>query len=51
MGAAVLSATLDATCLVLTYGVSRVDALLEAKVALEAVQGKVIGAVAIGLPG
>jgi tyrosine-protein kinase Etk/Wzc len=49
--AAVLSATLDATCLVLTYGVSRVDALLEAKAALESVQGKVIGAVVIGLPG
>jgi tyrosine-protein kinase Etk/Wzc len=49
--AAVLSATLDATCLVLTYGVSRVDALLEAKVTLEAVQGKIIGAVVIGLPG
>jgi capsular exopolysaccharide synthesis family protein len=49
--AAVLSATLDATCLILTYGVSRVDALLEAKVALEAVQGKIIGAVVIGLPG
>jgi capsular exopolysaccharide synthesis family protein len=49
--AAVLSATLDATCLVLTCGVSRVDALLEAKTALEAVQGKIIGAVVIGLPG
>jgi capsular exopolysaccharide synthesis family protein len=49
--AAVLSATLDATCLILTYGVSRVDALLEAKVALEAVQGNIIGAVVVGLPG
>jgi capsular exopolysaccharide synthesis family protein len=48
--AAVLSATLDATCLVLTCSVSRVDALLEAKAALEAVQGKIIGAVVIDLP-
>jgi capsular exopolysaccharide synthesis family protein len=46
--AAVLSAKLDATCLILTYGFSRVEAIIEAKFALEAVQGKVIGAVFTG---
>ena len=43
--AAVLSSKVDVTCLVLTFGVSRIEAIIEAKAALEAVQGKVIGAV------
>jgi capsular exopolysaccharide synthesis family protein len=43
--AAVLSAKVDATCLVLIGGVSRLEAISEAKAALEAVHGKVIGAI------
>ena len=43
--AAVLSSKVDATCLVLTFGVSHIEAVIEAKAALEAVQGKVIGTV------
>jgi capsular exopolysaccharide synthesis family protein len=43
--AAVLSTKVDATCLVLTCGVSRLEAISEAKATLEAVQGKVIGAI------
>jgi capsular exopolysaccharide synthesis family protein len=43
--AVVLSAKVDATCLVLTCDVSRLEVILEAKAALEAVQGKVIGAI------
>ena len=43
--AAVLSSKVDATCLVLTSGVSRVDAALEAKNVLEAVHANVIGAI------
>jgi Mrp family chromosome partitioning ATPase len=43
--AAVLCAKVDATCLVLTCGVSRQAASYEAKAALEAVQGKVVGAI------
>jgi capsular exopolysaccharide synthesis family protein len=46
--AAVLSTKVDATCLVLTYGVSRLESTLEAKAALEAVQSKVLGAVLTG---
>jgi capsular exopolysaccharide synthesis family protein len=41
--AAVLSAKLDATCLILTYGTSRIEAVVEAKATLEAVHGNVIG--------
>jgi capsular exopolysaccharide synthesis family protein len=43
--AAVLGHRADATCLVLTCGVSRLDTILEAKNALEAVQAKVAGAI------
>jgi Mrp family chromosome partitioning ATPase len=46
--AALLSTKVDATCLVLTCGVSRLEAALEARAALEAVQGKVIGAILTG---
>jgi capsular exopolysaccharide synthesis family protein len=47
--AAVLSTKVDATCLVLTCGVSRLESVMEAKAVLEAVQGNVIGAVLTGL--
>jgi len=43
--AAVLGSKVDATCLVLTSGVSHVDTILEAKDVLEAVQANVIGAI------
>jgi Mrp family chromosome partitioning ATPase len=43
--AAVLGSKVDATCLVLTSGVSRMEAILEAKNVLEAVQANVIGAI------
>jgi len=43
--AAVLGSKVDATCLVLTSGVSHIEAVLEAKNVLEAVQANVIGAV------
>ncbi len=43
--AAVLGNKADATCLVLTCGVSRLDTILEAKQALEAVQARVTGAI------
>jgi capsular exopolysaccharide synthesis family protein len=43
--AAVLGSKVDATCLVLTSGVSRLDTILEAKNVLEAVQANVIGAI------
>src|SRR5262249_10085602 len=43
--AAVLGSKVDATCLVLTSGVSRIETILEAKNALEAVQANVIGAI------
>jgi tyrosine-protein kinase Etk/Wzc len=45
--AAVLGSRVDATCLVLTYGVSRIESIVEARSALEAVQGKVVGAILI----
>jgi capsular exopolysaccharide synthesis family protein len=47
--AAVLSAKVDAICLVVTHSVSRIEAITEAKAVLEAVQGKVIGAILTGL--
>ena len=43
--AAVLGSKVDATCLVLTAGVSRIDTILEATNVLEAVQANVIGAI------
>ena len=43
--AAVLGSKVDATCLVLTSGVSRIETILEAKNVLEAVQANVIGAI------
>jgi capsular exopolysaccharide synthesis family protein len=43
--AAVLGSKVDATCLVLTSGVSRMETMLEAKNVLEAVQANVIGAI------
>ena len=43
--AAVLGSKVDATCLVMTSGVSRMDANFEAKNVLEAVQASVIGAI------
>jgi len=43
--AAVLGSKVDATCLVLTSGVSRIEIVLEAKNILEAVQANVIGAI------
>jgi capsular exopolysaccharide synthesis family protein len=43
--AALLGSRVDATCLVLTCGVSHLEALEEARAALEAVQAKVIGAI------
>jgi capsular exopolysaccharide synthesis family protein len=43
--AAVLGSKVDATCLVLTSGVSRLETILEAKNVLEAVQANVIGAI------
>jgi hypothetical protein len=45
----VLSGKVEATCLVLICGVSRLDAIDEAKTALEAVQANVIGAILIGV--
>jgi hypothetical protein len=45
--AAVLGSKVDATCLVLTSGVTRMDAILEAKDVLEAVQANVIGAMLV----
>jgi Mrp family chromosome partitioning ATPase len=47
--AAVLSGKVEATCLVLTRGVSRLDAIGKAKTALEAVQANVIGAILVGV--
>jgi capsular exopolysaccharide synthesis family protein len=46
--AAVLGSKVDATCLVLTSGVSRIDDILEAKNVLETVQANVIGAILMG---
>ena len=43
--AAVLGSKVDATCLVLTSGISRMDTILEAKNVLEAVQANIIGAI------
>ena len=43
--AAVLGSKVDATCLVLTSGVSRMETIVEAKNVLEAVQANVIGAI------
>jgi capsular exopolysaccharide synthesis family protein len=43
--AAVLSTKVDATCLVLTCHVSRFETIAAAKTALEAVEGKVVGAI------
>ena len=43
--AAVLGSKVDATCLVLTSDVSRMETILEAKNVLEAVQANVIGAI------
>jgi len=43
--AAVLGSKVDATCLVLTSGVSRLETILEAKNVLEDVQASVIGAI------
>jgi non-specific protein-tyrosine kinase len=43
--AAVLGSKVDAACLVLTSGVSRIEATVEAKNVLEAVQANVIGAI------
>jgi Mrp family chromosome partitioning ATPase len=45
--AAVLGSKVDATCLVLTSGVSRIETTLEAKNVLAAVQANVIGAMLI----
>src|SRR2546423_15704346 len=45
--AAVLGSKVDATCLVLTAGVSRIDTILEATNVLEAVQANVIVAILI----
>jgi capsular exopolysaccharide synthesis family protein len=45
--AAVLGSKVDATCLVLTSGVARMDAIFEAKNVLEAVQANVIGAILV----
>jgi tyrosine-protein kinase Etk/Wzc len=45
--AAVLGSKVDATCLVLTSGVARIDAILEAKDVLEAVQANIIGAMLV----
>ncbi|HEY7491838.1 MAG TPA: GNVR domain-containing protein, partial [Candidatus Tectomicrobia bacterium] len=47
--AAVLSGKVDATCLVLTCGVTRIEAIVEAKAALEAVGANIIGAVLTGV--
>lgn len=43
--AAVLGSKLDATCLLLTAGVSHFETVLEAKHALEAVQANIVGAI------
>jgi Mrp family chromosome partitioning ATPase len=43
--AAVLGSKVDATCLVLASGVSRIATILEAKSVLEDVQANVIGAI------
>jgi capsular exopolysaccharide synthesis family protein len=43
--AALLSSRVDATCLVLTCGVSHLEAIAEAKAALEAVHANVVGAI------
>jgi capsular exopolysaccharide synthesis family protein len=45
MDAVVLGSKVDATCLVLTSGISRIDTILEAKNVLEAVQANVIGTI------
>jgi Mrp family chromosome partitioning ATPase len=45
--AALLGSTADATCLVLQWGLSRLDTSLEAKDTLEAVQAHVAGAILI----
>ena len=45
--AVALCRNVDATCLVLTSGVSQLDAVIEAKATLEAVQARIIGAVFI----
>jgi uncharacterized protein involved in exopolysaccharide biosynthesis/Mrp family chromosome partitioning ATPase len=46
--AAVLGSKVDATCLVLTCGVSPLDTALEARSVLESVQANLIGAILIG---
>jgi capsular exopolysaccharide synthesis family protein len=46
--AVMLSVKMDATCLVLTSGKSRLDTSLDAKIALESVQGNVIGVILVG---
>lgn len=46
--AAVLDHKVDATCLVLTCGVSHLDTILEAKNALEAIQASVTGIILTG---
>jgi Mrp family chromosome partitioning ATPase len=43
--AALLSSRVDATCLVLTCGVSHLEAIAEAKTALEAVHANMVGAI------
>jgi len=49
--AAVLGSKVDATCLVLSSGTSRIDTILEAKSVLEAVQANVIGAILVNCRG
>lgn len=44
----VLSAKVEVTCLVLTYGISRVEAVIEAKASLDAVQAKAVGVILTG---
>jgi Mrp family chromosome partitioning ATPase len=43
--AVILSSQVDATCLVLTCGVSRLDAAVEARSALATVKANIIGAI------
>jgi Mrp family chromosome partitioning ATPase len=45
--AAILSSTVDATCFILTGGVSRLPAVIEAKAILESVQARIIGSVLV----
>jgi capsular exopolysaccharide synthesis family protein len=49
--AVVLGSKVEATCLVLTAGVTRIEAVTEARTALEAVRANVIGAVFLDQPG